>query len=345
MQIRCGTFNLYQFVEPPFAWYEPENVYSNVDWLLKKDWIKEQLLNMNCDIVGLQEVFSCVALRNLLEDLGFTYFETVEIPITDAENNSVFIKPVVAIASKYQIKSVEPVKPLLSVIEELPIEKDFKFSRIPIKAKIHLQGFGDIIFYVCHLKSKKPLIKSVNSSGDDTWDKRVLETLRSRSKGHVTSLLQRGAEAALLYYEITETLNTYDNIPIVLLGDLNDDEHSIPIEALTNRERLFEVDGIDYSELPNEAKMLTYRYRLYDSFDLAPNPTGQKRSPTHYYKGLGSVLDYVLVSNAFNEKNQHSIGRVTSNEVFDQHLKSDRVGDHKQSDHAQVVTTINFEGI
>lgn len=59
--------------------------------------------------------------------------------------------------------------------------------------------------------------------------------------GHVASLLQRGTEAAILYREISETLHNHKEFPIILLGDLNDDEHSIPIEALTNREKLLKI--------------------------------------------------------------------------------------------------------
>ncbi|TKH12664.1 endonuclease/exonuclease/phosphatase family protein [Bacillus wiedmannii] len=343
MQIRCGTFNLYQFVEPPFAWYEPQNVYSDADWLIKKEWIKEQILKMKCDVIGFQEVFSTTTLKSLVEELGFTHFETVENAMTDADNSSVFIKPVVAIASKHSIISINPVKVPDSTTEELPVEKDFKFSRIPIKAKIHIDGSGDVVFYVSHLKSKNPVVKDLNFTSSDTWDKKILETLRARSIGHVASLLQRGAESAVLYHEISETLSTHKEVPVILLGDLNDDEYSIPIEALTNRERLLEVDGKAYSTLPEETQKIGYDYKLYDAFDLAPNQSGQKRLPTHYYKKIGNVLDYIFVSNALNEKNEEHVGRVSTYEVLDRHLKCDDIGNQKQSDHAQVVATIQFK--
>ncbi len=83
-----------------------------------------------------------------------------------------------------------------------------------------------------------------NSS--DTWDRKVLETMRARSEGHVASLLQRGAEAAVLYHEITNTVQAHKDIPVIFLGDLNDDEYSIYIEALTNREKVYEIDDIGF---------------------------------------------------------------------------------------------------
>jgi len=332
MQLRCGTFNLFQFVEPPFAWYEPQNIYSDTDWILKKGWIKEQLSKMNCDIVGFQEVFSISALKELVKNEGFTYFETVESPTVDTHNNFVYVKPVVAICSKYPITLLKPLN---------NFEDGFEFTRIPIKAQIAIEGIGEIIVYVVHLKSKLPLFETISNTSD-TWDNLILKTLQARSMGYVSSAFQRGKEATELYREITDTLKLHNNIPFILLGDLNDNVDSIPIESLTNREKLFEINGINYSTLPDETKALKYKYTLYDTFDMAPNPSGQRRVPTHYYRNYGDVIDYIFVSNSLNEKNPQHNGRVIFHEVFDLHLKSDGVSDSKQSDHAQVVTTIDF---
>ncbi|PFK85225.1 MULTISPECIES: endonuclease/exonuclease/phosphatase family protein [Bacillus cereus group] len=340
MQIRCGTFNLYQFSKPPMAWYKPGSVYSSEAWESKKKWIKDQLLNMNCDVIGFQEVFSVDALRELIKEAGFTYFSTVEMPTTDPANNTVYTSPVVAIGSKYPITSVDPVIVPPFTRDDLPITHDFKFSRTPIKAKINIQDIGDIIFYVAHLKSKRPVIKTPDSIPNEAWDKIVLDTLRSRSQGHIASLLQRGLETTILYHDVTNVLQTHNRIPIVILGDLNDDEHSIPLEALTNRERVYEINGIPYNKLTLQAKQSIYSYTIYDAFDMAPNPSGQKRIPTHYYNKLGNVLDYILVSNAFNERNPYKVGRITNYKVLDDHLKADGIKDDKQSDHAQVVITI-----
>ncbi|MFF2884821.1 endonuclease/exonuclease/phosphatase family protein [Bacillus toyonensis] len=342
MQIRCGTFNLYQFVEPPFAWYELNSCYSDVEWLMKKEWIKKQISDMKCDVIGFQEVFSTNALKNLVEEIGFTHFTTVESPVTDIDEPLVFIKPVVAIASKYPIISVSPVKVPDSITEEIPLRKTFKFSRIPIKATLRIDNSRDFVCYVSHLKSKKPAMKDIVFNPSEPLDKQILETLRARSMGNVASLLQRGTEAAILYHDISETLHNNKELPIILLGDLNDDEHSIPIEALTNREKLSKIGD---KEITKAEQPIVYDYKLYDAFDLAPNQSGQKRLPTHYYGKLGNVLDFIFVSNSLNEKNDEYIGRVSEYKVFDRHLKCDDIENKTQSDHAQVVATIKFKKI
>ena len=65
MKIRLGTFNLFQFVEPPYAWYTKKEKFNEKQWAEKTTWIKNQIVKMDCDIIGFQEVFSRKALRTL----------------------------------------------------------------------------------------------------------------------------------------------------------------------------------------------------------------------------------------------------------------------------------------
>ena len=53
MKIRIGTFNLFQFVEPPFSWYTKKEKFIPVEWEEKTTWIKNQIEKMNCDIQGI----------------------------------------------------------------------------------------------------------------------------------------------------------------------------------------------------------------------------------------------------------------------------------------------------
>ena len=43
MKIRIGTFNLFQFVEPPYSWYTKKEKFTQEEWEEKKAWIKEQI--------------------------------------------------------------------------------------------------------------------------------------------------------------------------------------------------------------------------------------------------------------------------------------------------------------
>lgn len=109
MTIRIGTFNLYQFVEPPYSWYTKKERFTPLQWIEKTTWIKEQITNMNCDIIGFQEVFSKLALKELVGDLGFKYFKTVDNARISKNNDKIYTSTTVAIASKYPIKNLKKV--------------------------------------------------------------------------------------------------------------------------------------------------------------------------------------------------------------------------------------------
>jgi len=343
MELKVGTFNLYQYAKPPIYWYEIDdrNTYTVAEWNDKESWLKDQIKEMNCDIIGFQEIFSIKELETLVKELGYSHLRTVDTPVSLNEDNTVFKNPVVAIASKHLIKDVKALKVQETTKTTLNLPIDFDFSRKPIKAKVEIDNIGEIIVYVSHLKSKRPMIDSPNFSDSDTWEFKIREELKARSLGHVASLRQRGAEASELYLDISNTLEQNNDTPIIVLGDLNDDEKSIPIEAILNSDRLYEV-GKDKEDIADSAYKYIYKYKLYDTFNLAPNQNGEERTPTHYHRGKGGTLDYIFVSNSFNEKNYFHKGRVTSFKVLDKHLQSDGVGDKKQSDHAQVVVTIKL---
>ena len=82
MRLRLGTFNLFQFVAPPFSWYIKKDHFTPTEFKKKKLWIKEQIEHMQCDIIGFQEVFSIEELQALCKELGFEYFVTVDTPRT-----------------------------------------------------------------------------------------------------------------------------------------------------------------------------------------------------------------------------------------------------------------------
>ena len=39
MKIRVGTFNLFQFVEPPYCWYTKHERFKQEEWEEKIAWI------------------------------------------------------------------------------------------------------------------------------------------------------------------------------------------------------------------------------------------------------------------------------------------------------------------
>ena len=314
MIIKIATFNLFQFCSPEFSFYTKKEKFTKEDWEEKKNWIKEQLQKMNCDIVGFQEVFSQEELKELVLECGFKEFVVTQNPKLD-EKNRVYKSTTVALASKFPIKEIKKVSK----------NENLTFAREPIKAIISLKNDLDINVYVAHLKSNRLNEFEYKFTKDSTLEEKKSKLDIALKNNYSLSLKQRLNEAKALHFDIKKQI-----LPSILLCDLNDREFSITIDALTNK-RFYK----------NELKKDDFI--LFDSYDIAPkkvyNPhpefKGFKRVPTSYFVGHGNTLDFIFVSKDLENC-------VKNHKVFDEHLQKNRNGTLKQSDHAQVVCEIEI---
>ncbi len=332
MKLRFATFNLFQFVEPPYSWYIKKDKFSDTQWQEKISWIKKQIIDMDCDIIGFQEVFSKEALKDLTKELGFEYFVTVQDAKLSKTNPSVYISTTVALASKYPILQTQKVKANAPSIVKHEFKGQFKFSRNPIKALIELPNKKQITVYVNHFKSNRLNEYEYIFTKNDSISEKKEKVKESLEKDYSKSLKQRLCETSSLYYDIKKT-----KTPIIFMCDLNDKEFSISIDALTNKA---------YHEKRDKNKfVLNDSYYLYDKKIYNPHPEQKeiKRAATSYYQGYGNVLDYIFVSKEFNKKNKNHIAKITSYEIFNKHLEHNHDGSILQSDHAQVVCEVEFK--
>ena len=329
--LRIGTFNLFQFVEPPYSWYEKESSFSKGRWAKKSTWIKEQILDMNCDIIGFQEVFSKDALEKLVKELGFEYFITVDNAKVDKEDPTVFISTTVALASKYPIVEIQKVFVDKDSILKHDFEGDFAFSRTPIKALIELPNKQNITAYVNHFKSNRMNELEYSFTKNHSLQEKKDKTKNALEQNISKSLKQRLCETSSLFYDFKKT-----NTPIISMSDLNDKEFSLTIEALTNEAY--------HDEGKEDLYILQDVYDLENKKIYNPHPEQKeiKRTPTSYFEGRGNVLDYIFVSNEFDKKEKNAIGKINSYEVFNKHLNNNPHGTLLESDHAQVVCEIEI---
>jgi len=336
VKIRLGTFNLFQFVEPPYSWYTKKDKFNKRQWSEKTTWIKNQILKMDCDIIGFQEVFSRKALKNLVEDLGFKYFKIVDVAKLSKNNRYKYVTTTVAIASKYPISNIQVVEVHLPSIEKHNFgEADkvpFHFSRIPIKATITLPNEKELLVYVSHLKSNRlNEFEYIFNEHHSLEHKKELASKALEGK-YSASLKQRLCEVSSLFFDIKK----YKNTPTVLLCDLNDKEFSITIDALSNNK--YHDDKSEEGFVLHDARY-QYKEEIYN-----PHPEAKevKRKATSYFLGKGNVLDYIFISNDFDKDNKDKIAGVTDYTVLDDHLQENKDGSLLTSDHAQVVCELNF---
>ncbi|MGB0848129.1 MAG: endonuclease [Thiolinea sp.] len=336
--MKLATFNLFQFVEPGYYWYErePRSTYDDAEWTTKTRWITQRLTEMDADIVGFQEVFSITALEKLCAAAGYPHFATVDTPVTREEDDNVYYKSVVAMASRYPLHNIRSVATHPEVKQDLLLTDDFVFSRQPVCADIELPELGTTTVYVVHLKSKRPKTAKVDFAEKTEWPERVRATMMRLSRGNVSSMLQRGAEATLLYHSLCEILAKDPQRPIVIMGDMNDDQDSTPLRALIMRSRIYNIGGVDADDWPDGVKHYLHDHRLIDSFRIAPNMYRRLRPFTHVHRGKGNCLDHILVSNVLNPNNPQAKAEVVHYDVFNKHLDKDGIENQVQSDHGQV---------
>ncbi len=338
-QFKVCTFNLFNYVLPPDAFYESENIYTKPKWRKKEGWISQQLLQLSPDIIGFQEVFSPEALKVLVSKHNLPYFVTVSEPGIRAHH--VYDKPVVALASRFPILSAEAVTVTPEVITALKLQDDFQFSRPPIRAEIQIDGFSSVLVYVVHLKSKRSQLESSSNETEDEFTD-ISESILAQVHGRWASTIQRGTEATLIFQDIIQQMRVRER-PVVLLGDLNDTLESPALQPLIGGQNIDKLDGKYVSDMTLSRRRAIQRFSLYDAFELQKTTESNERKSTHYFANRGSVLDYILLSKDFKLDYDHRLGSVASYQVSDGHLiNPHHDNDAECSDHAPVMVDIEI---
>ncbi|MGR5193960.1 endonuclease/exonuclease/phosphatase family protein [Vibrio rotiferianus] len=311
-QITFVTANLFNFIAPPDAYYDFENIYSAEQWQDKLAWTKSQFEQLNPDIIGLQEVFSIEETKAFFAEIGYQYFATVDTP--HIEGDYIYSRPVVAVASRFPIESFEAVtfdKATLNAFGQVDAPP---FSRKPVRATIVHPIIGHITVYVTHLKSQRPADSETPEEA-------------SRPIARWLSTQQRGWEAAMLR-DAMQRQYASSPMPTVLMGDMN---QAITPTSVNNV--LTEHFGDNVTDL-----------QLSDGWELQVSPSLESRPATHYHFAKGNVLDYILLSQEFDAHTDVSIAEVTDYQVLDAHLINPSFErDKNASDHAFVALTVEIK--
>lgn len=304
LSLRFSSLNLQNFAAPPLASYEFDNIYSQAQWQQKTNWLRRTIVAASPDVLVLQEVFSVIELKQLLLELGYSHFAAAAEPLL--VDGHFYLQPVVAIASRYPLKQHRLPDPDTALLKALGLHH-FQFSRTPVAATVYLPGIGACDFYGVHLKSRRALTAVLEQGGSDML-------------GRFAASAQRGYEAAILM-ELLHRQQQQNGYPVVLAGDFNDNLHSAFLQPLL---------------LPGAALQLT------DCWDLWSEAPAQ-RPATHYYGAKGSVLDYLLLSADFDDRQAHKLACVTQVQITDTHLlRPDYQLDAYSSDHAMVTVTVQL---
>lgn len=340
---------MFNYLEPPNAFYDFERIYSAAQWQKKQNWVAEYLREHQPDIIGFQEVFSTASLKALILAQGYEYFAVVDQP--HVIDDFIYQRPVVAIASRYPIVDVAAVKPNLELAQTLGLTNDFSFSRKVLRATIEVPHIGNCDCYVVHFKSKRSMVEIDERSKSRSAEKTIIDSLKAQIAGGWGSTIQRGSEATLLMVDMIERREATQH-PMVLMGDFNNTlTDGVLSHLLTNTLRF--VSAID-----RDAYLA--KYCLNDAWDLfkvalsneAPQAIENKefsldkkvtRTPTHYFGAGSSVLDYILLSCEFDASYHDSLYQVSAYDTYDRHLINPIFErDGESTDHGIVLVTLTL---
>ena len=368
-QLKVATFNLFNYLEPPNAYYEFERIYSAEQWAKKQKWVAEYLSEFQPDIIGFQEVFSADSLKELVAAQGYAYFAVVDQPTVI--DDFIYRSPVVAIASRYPITEVAAVKANTELAQTLGLANDFSFSRKVIRATVELPHMGKCDCYVVHFKSKRSMIEIDEKKNHWSPEKTIIESLKANVAGGWGSTIQRGSEATLLMIDMIERREATGN-PMVLMGDFNNTlDDGVLSHLLTNTLRF--VSAIDRdaylakyclndawdllqtaikneqheaSKADEDSKNTSDIVEKNDTADTKNSSAREEqivRTPTHYFGAGSSVLDYILLSCEFDASYHDSLYQVSAYDTYDRHLINPIFErDGESTDHGIALVTLTL---
>jgi predicted extracellular nuclease len=185
-----------------------------------------------------------------------------------------------------------------------------------------------ISVYVAHFKSKAPSKLYLEDwyRSDKSYYSR-----HSSALGAAVSTIRRTAEAAALRMILTDEMKGNEN-PVVVLGDLNDSQHSNTNNILIGQPNYL-LSGLSKGGSDTA---------LYTAGTLQEYRSLRDVYYTHIHQNVRESLDHILVSQEFYDNSRKRIWAFKGMELFNDHLNAD---DHKEngtSDHGIVRATFEY---
>ncbi len=298
-----ASFNVKNLIGADQEYYEFQS-YTPEEYAWKEDWMADQLLTMDSDIVGFQEIFEESALRAVIDEtdrradmanaatipdktkqyrkkaifrrLSVGKYADAALAFAPNVNDGVPGKrrPGLAILSRFGFAGTPEIIQQLPEPLKIPLQELgggdagyftlTRLSRPILKARIPV-GDQVITVFNCHLKSK--LGEFIRPKGADFAPESDLTRYdpAGRAMGAMRAALRRMAEAWVLRREILDELA--QNNPVMVLGDFNDGEHAVSSEIISG-----EVPFKNYSwMLRHDATNHDDRYSKQENLEISEN--------------------------------------------------------------------------
>lgn len=268
-EFKIASFNVKNLIGADQEYYRFES-YTPEEYAWKEDWLADQLVTLNADIVCFQEIFDETSLMDVVNEanergnalnadvipdkskryhrravfkkLSYEAYSKKDVffapNIHDGEPGE--RRPGLAMLSRYGFSETPQViqkldAPLTIQFPELGGGDAGQFtltriSRPIVKAKIPV-GDRVITIFNCHLKSKLGEYLKPQGAAFSPEADLINYDPRGRAFGALRAALRRMAEAVVLRNLVVDALEAGE--PVMVLGDYNDGEHAVSTEIIT----------------------------------------------------------------------------------------------------------------
>ncbi|OVZ58828.1 nuclease [Pigmentiphaga sp. NML080357] len=333
-RLSIATFNLYNLNEPGRRIYTGEG-WSEEQYALKIDWTASQLKLLEADVFGFQELWHADSLARAVQASGLGARYDMLVP-EDADGTKIVCAAIVRqglLAGEAEWISDFPEAFVLRSEGDDPqtpqIDVNIQgFSRPVLHFTIQPREDGPLVHvYVCHFKSKAPT--QVYREDWYLGDKRAYAR-HAKNLGAAISTIRRTAEAAALRFLLTESMKGNDT-PVIVLGDINDGQHSNTANILTDQPRYLVGDSEGGGDVALYTAQTLQEYR--DTRDVYY---------THVHQDIRESLDHILVSQEFYDNSRKRLWMFDGLVINNDHLN---FPDHKglgTNDHGIIRATFKY---
>ncbi|KEJ88066.1 endonuclease/exonuclease/phosphatase family protein [Sulfitobacter donghicola] len=263
-----ASFNVKNLIGADKEYYKFQS-YTPEEYAWKRDWLADQMVTLDADIVGFQEIFEEESLREMIaladqygdehnefslpdsskryrkraifDKLAYGSYRNAEIAfapnINDGEPGH--RRPGLAILSRFGFVGEPEIIQDLGQPLDIPFadgDQDggfFRISRISrpiLKARIPV-GDHVVTVFNCHLKSKLGEFLRTEDGGPAPESDLTRYDPVGRALGSARAAMRRMAEAWVLRGAIVQELQAGN--PVMVLGDFNDAENAVSSEIIS----------------------------------------------------------------------------------------------------------------
>jgi endonuclease/exonuclease/phosphatase family metal-dependent hydrolase len=267
--LTIASFNVKNLIGPNQEYYRFER-YTDEEYAWKKDWLADQVLTMDADIIGFQEIFEEEALKAVIEEADVRGIASNSATVPDRSKRyarkAIFKKlsytpysdaalvfapnindgdpghrrPGLALLTRFPVVGEPEIIQALDQPVEIPLPglsgdpagtySLATLSRPILKVRLRIEGHVVTVFN-CHLKSKLgEYTRNDQAEFPAEADLTNYDPI-GRAMGSLRSALRRMAEAWVLRREIVKELN--QGHPVMVLGDFNDSDTAVSSEIIS----------------------------------------------------------------------------------------------------------------